>query len=425
MSTEVLEVMAAAILSAVIAGCAIYWWLRRRVATIAGETSTARQSAALSRFGSQAAHGVPQRGVVVTSGDQELMSMTVLDGKALPALTEGAVKLNPTGFARALEPIMQVAPSVRTAVMANSRRLMEVVVNGDLAAASDGNGLRAWVTNADGIKEHGRLFEPKSLQNVANATAIWQLASVAVAQKHLADISATLQRVESKVDDIQRYMEADRFTVIQSALNYLRVAKDAVAKGEFLERTRNKLEDFDIELERVGLSLIDQIRRETEGKIEHDTFGSEGEYQSALRKHRSLSRHVEELTFCNEVRLANWYLCSLYPDQSKMLEPRLTQIRATLEQTNGLRQCLAQAVEADCDKIEAFWNTHDTLVARRNEVRGAAAVGAKALESGGDRCEGLASRLARVGSDRRGVNRLIVESENGIPTSVYLRSNAA
>jgi hypothetical protein len=66
---------------------------------------------------------------------------------------------------------------------------MEVVINGDLVRAADGHGFRAIAMGAKGVREHARLFEVKNLQNVVNAAAVWQIASVLVAQKHLADIS--------------------------------------------------------------------------------------------------------------------------------------------------------------------------------------------------------------------------------------------
>ena len=67
---------------------------------------------------------------------------------------------------------------------------MEVVINGDLVQASDGDGLRAFAMESGHIKEHARLFDVQKLQNAINAAAIWQVASVVVAQKHLANASA-------------------------------------------------------------------------------------------------------------------------------------------------------------------------------------------------------------------------------------------
>lgn len=344
--------------------------------------------------------------------------MTVVDEARLTTLTRHAAKADAKAFSRVLEPIMQVAPSMATAAMAGSSQLMEVVVNGPLVAAADGNGLRAFTMGANGIQEHARLFEPSNLQNVANAAAIWQLASVVVAQKHLADISATLKRVESKVDGIQSFMEEQRLAVIQSVMHYLDDTRKALGRGEFLERTRDKLEDFDIELERAGMSLASQIRRESESALEHDTAGCEGEYISALAKHRGIKQHVDELTLCNEVRLANWYLCSLYPDRSEMLGSRLAQIRKATEQTDGLRASLERTMDADCLQIDAIFTSDETIAQRRREVRSMSA--AAAFQDSKTRCDQIVLRMGAVAADRKAPQRLIIEAMDGKPTVVYL-----
>jgi hypothetical protein len=348
------------------------------------------------------------------------MSFAVLDEDVFASVAADASRLDTSALSRALEPIMQVAPSMATATLAGGRQLMEVVVNGNLAAAADGNGLRAFVMGADGIKEHARLFEPTTLQNVANAAAIWQLASVVVAQKHLADISATLKRVESKVEGIQSFMEEQRLAVVRSVMTYLATAKRAMASGEFLERTRDKLEDFEVELQRVAMSLSDQMRRESRTALEEDTLGCEGEYRSALAKHQRLARLGEELVLCNEVRLANWYLCSLYHDRSKMLEPRLEQIHAVIEHTEELNATLGKAAHNDIFKIKSWMTSDETISSRRREVRAASVNAASALLESKTRCETMLAQLGALQLDRLATNRLIIEAHDGVPSAVYL-----
>ena len=157
---------------------------------------------------------VPTR-LLLAVDDEPVFALTILDEDEGRKQLAGLSRYAPSTFGRALEPLMQVAPSMATAGMAGSRQLMEVVINGPLVAAADGNGFRAITMGANGVQQNARLFEPKALQNVANAAAIWQLASVAVAQKHLADISATLKRVEDKVAGIQSMLEEERAALIE------------------------------------------------------------------------------------------------------------------------------------------------------------------------------------------------------------------
>lgn len=372
--------------------------------------------------GPKAAEPEPEapRRIVVASGEEQVLALSMLDPGAGMDQLEASKQLDTAMFGRALEPLMQVAPSMVTAGMAGSTQLMEVVINGPLVAASDGNGFRAITMGAKGVQENARLFEPTALQNVAKAAAIWQLASVVVAQKHLADISATLKRVEEKVAGVQSLLEEQRAALIQSAMNYISVTRQAMQKGEYLERTRDKLEGFEIRLEQAGLALLQQIRRESGQELESDMMGCEGEYKSALAKHRALVSRVNELVACAEVRLANWYLCSLYPDRSKMLEGRMALIQGFMRQVGELQDLLAETVANDCLRIDAAFTSDETIAERRAHVKKEAKAGAKALTAGVERCSSIADRVEAVNADRATPARLLVEIEGGTPKAIYL-----
>lgn len=362
--------------------------------------------------------------VVVSDGDREIMSLTLLEDADAAKKQLSRATLLPTQavsglLGRMIEPLMQAAPSVGVASMANSSKLMEVVISGQMLAASDGNGLRAIAKAGKGF-EHARLFEPNNLQAVASITAIWQLASILVAQKHLADISSALKHVESKVDGIQSFLEEERFAVIRSAMNYLKIAKQAVETGEFLALTRDKLEDFEIELDRAGMTLLDQIKRESALALERDTVGCEGEYQSAFAKHTRLKRFVDELTLCNEVRLANWYLCSVYPDSSKVLTPRLDQIKKDIGKNRALKDHLAIVVEKDCGLINAKFTSDNVIEQRRAEVSEIGREGRIKLQDSLNHNERLILKIEMVRADRLAISRLVVETKDGLPAAVYM-----
>ncbi len=366
---------------------------------------------------------LPER-IVVADGDQEVMSLSIVKdtANALSQL-QGAKKLGQQGLVKALrsivEPLAKMAPATATAVQANNSQLMEVVINGNMLAAADGDGLRAIALAPKGF-EHARLYQPEKLQNIANAAAAWQIASVIVAQKHLADISATLKRVESKVDSIQAFLEEDRLAVIISARNYLEVTKQAIDNGEFLERTRNQLEQFDVELDRAGLTLISQIERENALALEKDNVGCEGEFESARKKQTKISRLIEELSICNEVRLANWYLCSLYPDSSKVLGARLDQIKTRVDSTGVIHKNLNETLTNDLLEINASFTSDNTIKLRRDEVKKIAWDGHEKLQLGIRNCAQIVRQIDSVRSDRMSSNRILVETQNGTPTSVYL-----
>lgn len=132
---------------------------------------------------------LPSRIIIGTSPKSPLVAI-----EALPSLEEFETgkqldAQSNTSIYR-LTTLCQSVPSLLVAKEASGKHLMEVVINGDLVQASDGDGLRAFAMESGHIKEHARLFDVQKLQNAINAAAIWQVASVVVAQKHLANASA-------------------------------------------------------------------------------------------------------------------------------------------------------------------------------------------------------------------------------------------
>ena len=70
--------------------------------------------------------------IVVESERGQVMSMTVLSEETFGASSASLKKFEAKRFGRVLEPLMQIAPSLVTAGMANSKQLMEVVIDGAL-----------------------------------------------------------------------------------------------------------------------------------------------------------------------------------------------------------------------------------------------------------------------------------------------------
>lgn len=95
-----------------------------------------------------------------------------------------------------------------TAAEVANKHIMEVVIHGDLAKAADGNGLRAFSRASNGnFTEHARLYHADSLSNLVNAAAVWQIASVVVAQKHLADINKKLEDLQDGINRISDFQQ--------------------------------------------------------------------------------------------------------------------------------------------------------------------------------------------------------------------------
>ena len=113
-----------------------------------------------------------------------------------------------------------------------------------------------------------RLFEIGNLQNVINAAAIWQVASVLVAQKHLADISSKLDEINDNIIALSQFLEDQRESRIRSAYDYLGQAYRALGSGELSGAVRNELENCERDLLEIQHHIEKEYRQRVEKKIE-------------------------------------------------------------------------------------------------------------------------------------------------------------
>lgn len=338
-------------------------------------------------------------------------------------LDKDVVNASSSSLSRLMEPLMQVAPASATSIAANNKYLMEVVINGEMIAAKDGNGLRAIAKNTSGkFSEHARLYHPKNLKNVANLAAIWSLASVAVAQKHIADISATLKRVESKIDSIQSLLEEDRLSEIKSYINYMETVKAELARGKFESRTRNILEQNDLKLDKIRISLIEQIQRECKTDLTVDSIGCSGEYESAKTKYKKITSLIHDLHLCQQTRLSNWVLCYMYPEDSALLFSRLEQIKKTMRESQALTDGIQNATTEDCDKIASKFVRDSTIKTRRDDVRKISREIVSTINELRENSSDSILLIEAIQTEKNNPQRLIVSVENGVPKSIYLRN---
>ena len=145
--------------------------------------------------------------------------------------------------------LMQSAPSVLVANAHQGRHLMEVAINGELVRAATGDGFRAFALDASRhIAEHATLFDIGNLTKLVDAAAVWQVASVVVAQKHLADISAKLSVIAECVGRLSTFLDSARRTRISGTYGYLCQVVQAIQQGELPPSIRNELESCEWDL---------------------------------------------------------------------------------------------------------------------------------------------------------------------------------
>lgn len=261
--------------------------------------------------------------------------------------------------------MVQAVPAVATASEMAGRRLMEVVIRGDLIAAADGNGLRAIAKGAEGIAEHARLYEVTSLSTLVNVAAIWQVASVLVAQKHLADIGDQLRTMSRSIEKVGVFLGQQRKARIVAAYAYIREVVHAMEQGDNLPWARSELEGCLRTLYEVREHLSLQLEHELQEVPEQDRFGSKDEFKRLQEKLDRAYEVTETLIACDRVRVACLFAQSLQPGGMYLLEKRLEAARADLAKAQELPGRIAMVIEEDSRKITSRFNFEKTLAERR------------------------------------------------------------
>lgn len=306
------------------------------------------------------------------------------------------VDLKDSGISR-LSAALQAAPSLLVAGEAAGKRLMEVVVNGNLAQAADGNGLRGFALGATGIKEHARFFEVEKLQTMINAAAVWQVASVIVAQKHLADISAKLSELSDAVKGVSEFLVLERRSVITGTLDFLHTAATAVHGGELSQSVRQQLEACDLQLTQVLHHLCAEYQSEAARlPSDTDTIGSAGITDALKAKMSKLQATGGDIGLCLRTRIAAWHVLALYPGEQQLKLARRDAIQRSVEEVRALPGYLDQVLDRDLGTIKAFWNSADTLQKRKVEVRASAGLAIQGVRSSADEGYAMADKTVQL-----------------------------
>lgn len=292
-----------------------------------------------------------------------------------------------SGLGARLSAGLQAVPALLVEEGHRGKQLMEVVINGELIRAKDGVGLRAWAVGADNkISEHAKLFETNNLQNIVNAAAIWQVASVVVAQKHLADISAKLDDIRKGVQDVAHFLDEGRRAKATGTYEYLEQAVSAIAKGELSPSIRSELETCDRELIQIQHHLQQELERRCTQAIEHkEMAGTKDLEEESVAKYEKLNGLVKDIRLTLKTRALAWYVLSLYPGEPALKQAKMEGLLHSVDEVESRLQTIEANAEHDCQKFKSFWNKEETLAIRKANVRKAAQALASDLRDGTSR----------------------------------------
>lgn len=275
-----------------------------------------------------------------------------------------------SGAVSRLSSLLQAVPSLMTANLAADRRLMEVVVDGALTRAADGNGFRAFVMGEKGIQSQARLFESGNLQNLVNAAAVWNIASVLLAQKHLADIQRSLEDLKAGISNISLFLSEQRRARISSTYDYLAQAHAAISAGEMPQSVRVQLESCERDLLEIQTHLELEFRRKaSEPAKSTEKFGTQELMQNIGVKLDELQSLSADMIACHKTRVAAWHVLSLYPGEPHLKQARYRQLQESAGRLTSLSAEVERNTQGDIDGMSSFFNKAETLESRKSELR--------------------------------------------------------
>ena len=237
------------------------------------------------------------------------------------------------------------------------------------------------------ITEHARLFETSNLQNAVQAAAVWQVASVVVAQKHLADINQKLDALKVGIDAVTAHLDEQRKSRLRATYDYLCQVYSAIQGGEMSSALRVQLEKCEHDLLEIQYHLEVECRRKLAKKVEHSEMaGSEDLSNDIRRKIDDLNDLSSDIVACIKTRVAAWHVLSLIPGESQLKLARRNQISESIDRLKTMTPLIREGLDVEILSVDSFWNKKSTLIERREALQRKSNELANWLTQDSDRC---------------------------------------
>lgn len=393
------------------------WWMRRPKGAKSVEVGPTR--------GIQA---VPQA-IAPLPSEPEMASRIVVGVSPDQPAFELAISLDATAFDQAaplpangrlglmsrMSACLQAVPSLLVQQAHQGRHLMEVAINSPLANAANGSHFLPFARGADGkIIEQAKLFKPENLNSLVNAAAVWQVASVVVAQKHLADISAKLDEIKQGIDDLKDMFQDKLDGDIEGTYRYLRTVAKSLEMAEVPKFARIELESCRRELLQTESALIKMFKRRLDHVIEHkETVGTEDLLTDTLRRYSELDKITSSLMTCFKTEALAWHVLSLFPGEEAMAEVWKEETLESMAAFARTQETIRTTADEDVSRFKSFFNLESTLEERRAQVRERADKAASAIEHSASQFQsGMAQTALRLEHNNDPI-RLAVEFIDG------------
>lgn len=305
--------------------------------------------------------------VIGENADSPLVTIKALDSIEDYEIANPLSQKNSKSISK-LSALFQAIPSLMLENQTVGKQLIEVSINGDLVRASDGIGWRAFSVGSGGIKEHARLLDVQNLQSLINISAIWNIASVLVAQKHLADISSKLDGIKCGIEGVARFQDNQRKARVNSAYEILLQIFTTISDGEFPEDGRIHIGDIERDLLEIEDHLTSEYRQMVDKPDDDiDTFGTKKQTKNLEVKITDLDNKAGEIEICLKTRIAAWQVLMLYPGKHYQ-KARRQNIEKSIKKFAELAPYSKDRIGSEISSITSVWNKPDTLISRKESL---------------------------------------------------------
>lgn len=271
-----------------------------------------------------------------------------------------------------LNPLLQSVPSLVVAGEVMATNYMQVIKNGDKLLKTKEGILKA-VTVGDNNKFSGiaEVIEPNRLAAMVNVSALMNVASIVVAQKHLADISKKLGEIKEAIGDIRQHLRDERQSKMTGSIRYFEQVAPSVLEGELPDRVLNQIEHHEAEL----LQVEDHLRKDLRAKIEalrnlknDEWFGSGDTTQAIEKLQEEINELYRELILCIRARSCGWQLLCVFPGDEKSKMRRRQDIQHSLESLTPEGEMLTMTdtlLRKRIHELSSSWNKEITINDRK------------------------------------------------------------
>lgn len=293
----------------------------------------------------------------------------------------------PKQVVSSLSAVLQAVPATAISIAASSSSLVKMILSPELAhSIQNGSaefmkaatgGFRGTVVSSGAKTVVGQASFDKAnlLKNAAVATACWQVASVIVAQKHLADISRKLDNIAKDVRDIKQWLEQERIGKLEGNINYLKGIGAALLQGALphdqLSAYHTNIEEIERECNQIIASQLNYIDYVYKNMPEYSdiqgTFGTAQEVSAISNIIEGFSEIYKPIFLAQKVRIAACAILSAMPEKEDFVKLRAKEIKESIK-VLPLKKDIYHSIKDLIMHIDSIFIDNDIIEERKREL---------------------------------------------------------